>query len=60
MDVSLSAHESQNLNTNLRADYPSYELFTDAVRTGIFASERGRQLRLIVGEERKVQDVIKI
>ena len=39
--------------------YPSYELFTDTLREGVFA-EPGRQLRLIVGPDRRVKEVVKI
>lgn len=39
------------------AYYPAYELFTDGVRRGIFLPDRpGCQLRLVVGEDRSVQD----
>lgn len=39
------------------AYYPAYELFTDGVRAGIFLPGRpGRQLRLVVGRDRRVQD----
>jgi D-glycerate 3-kinase len=49
-------------------DYPSYELFSEALREGAFkpASDsagtdwQGRQLRLIVNKERRVQEVIEI
>lgn len=37
--------------------YPAYELFTETLRTGVFgtqAEDQGRQLRLVVGEDRKV------
>lgn len=43
--------------------YPAYELFTDALRQGIFKGTEepeGRQLRLIVGKDRKVKEVILI
>ena len=43
--------------------YPAYELFTDALREGIFKGKedvKGRQLRLIVGRDRKVKEVILI
>lgn len=43
--------------------YPAYELFTDALREGIFKGRedaKGRQLRLIVGRDRKVKEVILI
>lgn len=44
------------------ADYPSYELFTDALREGVFrgADAMGRQLRLVVGTDRKVKEVYKM
>ena len=37
--------------------YPAYELFTDTLRTGVFGDEEAKQLRLVVGEDRKVQKV---
>lgn len=45
------------------ADYPAYELYTKTLRAGIFSeggSTRGRQLRLVVGRDRKVVEVIVI
>jgi len=39
--------------------YPSYELFTETLRAGVF-TEPGRQLRLIVGQDRRVKEVIKL
>ncbi|KAI9654511.1 MAG: hypothetical protein M1821_006601 [Bathelium mastoideum] len=36
--------------------YPAYELYTDTLRNGIF-KDKGRQLRLVVGQDRKVQKV---
>ena len=43
-------------------DYPSYELFTDSLREGVFrgADASGRQLRLVVGTDRKVQEVYRM
>ena len=41
--------------------YPSYELYTEALRQGVFGNgddAKGRQMRLVVGEDRKVQQVI--
>lgn len=40
--------------------YPAYELFTDALRTGVFkgSGSKGNQLRLIVGRDRKVKEAI--
>jgi D-glycerate 3-kinase len=42
--------------------YAAYELFTDALRDGIFTVQglRGKQLRLIVGKDRRVKQVIEI
>jgi len=39
--------------------YPSYELFTETLRAGVFR-DPGRQLRLIVGADRRVKKVLKI
>jgi len=43
-------------------DYPAYELYTDVLRSGIFPGEtgKGRQLRLVVGEDRRVREVIEL
>lgn len=43
--------------------YPSYELYTEALRQGVFGKDeyaKGRQMRLVVGQDRKVQQVIVI
>ena len=43
--------------------YPAYELFTDKLRQGLFKGRedgKGRQLRLIVGRDRRVKEVIEI
>ena len=43
--------------------FPAYELYVDGVREGIFKGKeaaKGKQLRLIVGRDRKVKEVIKI
>lgn len=40
--------------------YPCYELYTDVLRNGIFGGEKGKQLRLVVGKDRKVVQVHKI
>lgn len=42
------------------AYYPAYELFSDALREGIFTDRKGRQLRLVVGKDRMVIDTITI
>lgn len=50
-------------------DYPSYELFTETLREGAFKLQntstdnsdwQGRQLRLVVNRDRRVQEVIQI
>jgi len=43
--------------------YPAYELFTKALREGVFKGRedaKGRQLRLVVGRDRRVKEVIEI
>ncbi|KIX02298.1 uncharacterized protein Z518_08238 [Rhinocladiella mackenziei CBS 650.93] len=44
--------------------YPSYELYTETLHEGVFKGTkedwRGRQLRLVVGEDRKVREVVRI
>ena len=40
-----------------RIDYPAYELYTDVLRQGIFPQDKGKQLRLVVGEDRRVREV---
>lgn len=43
--------------------YPAYELFTEKLREGLFKGQvdgRGRQLRLIVGRDRRVKEIIEI
>jgi D-glycerate 3-kinase len=44
--------------------YPSYELYTNVLREGVFKKQgvegKGRQMRLIVGDDRKVREVIVI
>jgi D-glycerate 3-kinase len=42
------------------AYYPAYELFSDAVRKGIFPDRKGCQLQLIVGKDRSVIDSLTI
>lgn len=43
--------------TKYYKDYPAYELYTDVLRKGIFGDEAGKQLRLIVGRDRRVKEV---
>lgn len=46
--------------------YPAYELYTETLREGVFkgitgdSAWKGRQLRLVVGEDRKVREVVVI
>jgi D-glycerate 3-kinase len=43
--------------------YPAYELFTQALREGVFKGRedaKGRQLRLVVGRDRRVKEVVEI
>ncbi|MCJ1390012.1 hypothetical protein MMC18_002870 [Xylographa bjoerkii] len=40
--------------------YPAYELYTDKLRAGVFGPNSGKQLRLIVGKDRKVKDAIRL
>lgn len=40
--------------------YPAYELFTDRLRAGALKGARGRQLRLVIGEDREVKDVVRL
>lgn len=40
--------------------YPAYELFTDGLRAGALKGVGGRQLRLIIGPDRKVQEVVRV
>jgi hypothetical protein len=41
-------------------DYPCYELYTDVLRNGIFSGRQGKQLRLVVGRDRRVKEVERI
>ena len=38
-------------------DYPAYELYTDELRAGLFPDQPGCHLRLVLGRDRKVQQV---
>ncbi|KAI0395920.1 putative Uridine/cytidine kinase [Xylariaceae sp. FL0594] len=42
------------------AYYPSYELFTDKLRGGLFADKVHCQLRLVIGKDRRVKETIVI
>ena len=41
------------------ADYPAYELYTNVLREGIYP-EKERQLRLVVGKDRRVKEAIRL
>ena len=41
-------------------DYPAYELYTDVLRNGIFADEKGKQLRMVVDKNRRLKEVHRI
>ena len=43
-----------------RQDYPSYELYTDFLRAGIFPKGEPRQLRLVLGKNREVKEVLRL
>jgi D-glycerate 3-kinase len=40
--------------------FPGYELYTDGVRRGILPGQTGKQLRMVVGRDRKVKEVHRI
>lgn len=40
--------------------FPAYELYTDGVRKGVLPDKPGRQLRMVVGRDRRVQEVHRI
>ncbi|UNI21895.1 Glycerate 3-kinase [Purpureocillium takamizusanense] len=40
--------------------FPGYELYTDGVRDGVLPGRPGCQLRMVVGRDRKVKQVIRI
>ncbi|KAJ6782280.1 hypothetical protein PWT90_00603 [Aphanocladium album] len=40
--------------------YPAYELYTDGIRSGIFSDRPGCQLRMVVGRDRCVKQVMRI
>lgn len=42
------------------AYYPAYELFSDQLREGVHQGRPGRQLRLVVGKDRKVKGTVVI
>lgn len=49
-----------NRGTLTKIDYPSYELFSDRLRTGALKEREGNQLRLVIGKERDVKAVLQV
>lgn len=49
-------HISTHLLTEL--DYPSYELFTEQLRAGVFEGRKGSQLRIVIGKDRNIKEVV--
>ena len=56
MDVRL-ASVSQIGRLLMQVDYPSYELYTEPLREGIWNEVQGKQLRLVVDKDRKIKEV---
>ncbi len=48
------------IKTLIKTDYPSYELFTRRLRAGAFDRRKGNQLRLVIGKERDVKEVVQV
>jgi len=46
-------------NVLMMVDMPAYELYVPALRNGAF-KEEGRQLRVIIGREREVLEVVEV
>ncbi|KAL7919721.1 P-loop containing nucleoside triphosphate hydrolase protein [Trichoderma austrokoningii] len=42
------------------AYYPAYELYSDGLRNGLLPDKPGAQLRMVVGRDRKVKQVVEI
>ncbi|KAL7933619.1 P-loop containing nucleoside triphosphate hydrolase protein [Trichoderma chlorosporum] len=42
------------------AYYPAYELYSEGLRNGLFQDKPGAQLRMVVGRDRRVKQVIEI
>ncbi|KAI4259298.1 MAG: hypothetical protein LQ352_000838 [Teloschistes flavicans] len=38
--------------------YPSYELFTEQLRAGVFEGRKGSQLRIVIGKDRNIKEVV--
>lgn len=50
----------QQVITFVDGYYPCYELYTEVLRHGIFDGEKDKQLRLVVGKDRRVKAVHRI
>lgn len=57
---SFAPHRASSVLLTRRLDYPAYELYTDVLRNGIFPREKGKQLRMVVGKDRRVKEVYRI
>lgn len=57
-----SGMTDEQVRTFVDGYYPAYEMYTDSLRSGVFKGEEGKskQLRLVVGRDRKVKRVIEI
>lgn len=40
--------------------YPAYELYTDRLRAGVFDGISGKQLRLVIGDDRKIKELVRL
>ena len=53
------AHLSPSVKLRLTiVDYPAYELYTSNLRVGAFYEGKGRQLRLVIGKDRRLRKVV--
>jgi D-glycerate 3-kinase len=48
-------------NEKRTTDYPCYELYSSALRNGVFeGSRKGQQLHFVVGKDRRLRDVRRV
>ena len=50
----------EQVNRFVDGYYPAYELYTEELRAGAVKHSEGRQLRLIIGQDRKVKEAIRL
>ena len=48
------------ITANGSLDYPAYELYTENLRNGVFPERKERQVRLVIGQDRRVRKVVEI